>query len=78
MRYKTRRLSDKDHKEIVRWLEAHGYEPEPILKIKDIPINEQIKTLETYLRILKKQRSKHEQLHPQTGEVLGQDGSLDD
>jgi uncharacterized protein (DUF3820 family) len=78
MRYKTRELNDNDEKEIIQWLEAHGFEPQQVKKLKDISIDEQIKTLEKYLQILKTKRSSHEQRHPLTGQTIGPDGSLDD
>jgi len=78
MRYKTRELSNNDEKEIIQWLEAHGFEPQQIKPLKDLPTDEQIKTLEKYLKILKTKRSSHEQIHPLTGQTIGPDGNLDD
>ena len=78
MRYKTRELTDKECKNIIRWLESHNYDPQPVKKLKDMSIDEQIKTLENYLTTLKKQKRKHnEQIHPQTGQPVRSNGSLD-
>lgn len=78
MRYRTRELTDKEQKNIIRWLESNNYDPQPVMKFVDMPVNKQIKTLENYLTILKTKRSKHEQIHPQTGQAVRSDGSLDD